>query len=300
MKALVLLNSNARRSGNVLEVVQQDLSEAGIEAEIVRTDTEDEALKALQGITGNDNSGDIDAIIVGGGDGTLNALLPGLLDADKPLGILPLGTANDFAASLELPDDVTGAVGVIAAGLTLDVDVAYANGAPFLNTVNIGLGERIAAEHHGFFKTLFGKLAYPFHWWRAWRNNDPFAATVVADDGHPVRFKAEQVSVSNSESFGGGLRLDDSNAVDSGKLAVAGLRPKGFLSWIRLTLKLATGRLRDSDAAGTMSVRNVRIETQPERRYTADGEDAGRTPVEISVRKRTLTVFVPAGNSPGP
>ena len=292
MKALVILNTNARNGDGQMAGVQRALSDAGIEAMIVESESEQQAVKSLR-----EYAGETDAIIVGGGDGTLNALLPEILKANRPVGVLPLGTANDFAASIDLPDDLDDAVRTIAAGHTRDVDVAYANGKPFLNSVNIGLGERIAAEHGGSSKSLFGISAYPLHWWTAWRNNEPFAATVTIDKQHPVRFKAEQVSVSNSESFGGGLQLDDDNTVDSGKLSVAGMRPRGFFSWINLTLKLARGRLRESDAAGTMPVDNVRIETQPRRRYTADGDDAGRTPIDISVRKQSLPVFAPSRTS---
>lgn len=289
MKAHVILNLNARKSDDQTGLIRQLLDDAGIDATIIVSDTPHEALQSLQ-----DNERSTDAIIVGGGDGTLSALLPAILAARKPLGILPLGTANDFACSINLPDDLTEAVQIIAEGHTRDVDVAFANSKPFLNAVNVGLGERVAAEHGGALKSLLGKFAYPIRWWNAWRRNDPFAATVVIDHEHPVRFKAEQITVSNSEGFGGGVQLDEQDSVDSGKLSVAGMRPRGLLSWLNLTRKLAKGKINDTDHAGMMPVESVRIETQPRRLYTADGDHAGRTPVDISVQKQSLTVFAPA------
>ena len=288
MKALVILNTNARQATDQIETVDGLLAGAGIDAIIATSKNEQQATHILR-----DKIADVDTVIVGGGDGTLNALLPEILRADKPLGVLPLGTANDFARSIDLPDNLSSAIETIAKGKTRSVDVAFANGKPFLNAINVGLGERVAAEHGGSFKMLLGVLAYPLKWWNAWRANDPFAATVVIDHKHPVRFKAEQVSVANSESFGGHFQLDENNTIDSGKLSVAGMRPKGFLSWLNLMLKLTKGNVNDSADAGVMPAKSVRIETQPKRAFSADGDRAGRTPVDISVEKQMLTVFAP-------
>ena len=286
MKALVMLNANARQTVDQMDIVDDLLAEAGIDGTIVASRGKDQAVDTLR-----NNAADVDAIIVGGGDGTLNALLPEILRADKPLGVLPLGTANDFAQSIDLTSDLAAAVETIATGRTRSVDVAFANGKPFLNAINVGLGERVAAEHGGVFKTVFGVLAYPLKWWDAWRANDPFAARIVIDHEHPIRFKAEQVSVANSQSFGGRFQLDETNTIDSGKLSVAGMRPKGFLSWLRLLLKLTKGNVNDAADAGVMPAKSVRIETQPKRAFSADGDRAGQTPVDISVEKQVLTVF---------
>ena len=90
--ALLLLNANARKGETQTEEIEAVLKGRGIAPDTVRTQSVDEAIEALR-----TRGGDHDIVIVGGGDGSLNALLPVLMRLEKPVGIIPLGTANDFA-----------------------------------------------------------------------------------------------------------------------------------------------------------------------------------------------------------
>jgi diacylglycerol kinase family enzyme len=83
--------------------------------------------------------GRLDAIVVGGGDGSVGTVAGVLAGTGVPLGVLPLGTLNHFAKDLGIPTDLAGAVAVIAAGQTRDVDIAEVNGKPFVNNSSIGL-----------------------------------------------------------------------------------------------------------------------------------------------------------------
>ena len=81
--------------------------------------------------------------LVGGGDGSVNAALAGVMKASLPLGILPLGTANDLARTLGLPSDPVAAAGVILAGHTRRIDVGRVNEHLCLNVASLGLSVAI-------------------------------------------------------------------------------------------------------------------------------------------------------------
>ncbi|MGI8914025.1 MAG: diacylglycerol kinase family protein [Chloroflexota bacterium] len=76
---------------------------------------------------------DVDLVVAAGGDGTINAVIGALLDQPKPLGIIPLGTANDLARTLEIPHEVAAACAVIGAGQTRRIDVTSVNDRYFCN-----------------------------------------------------------------------------------------------------------------------------------------------------------------------
>ena len=82
----------------------------------------------------------VDRIVVAGGDGTLAAALPALLEVERPLAVIPLGTANDFARNLGLPAGRTEQLALVAEGAVRRVDLGSVNGRPFLNAASIGLG----------------------------------------------------------------------------------------------------------------------------------------------------------------
>jgi YegS/Rv2252/BmrU family lipid kinase len=254
----------------------------------VRTQTIDEAIEALRA-----RGGDHDIVIVGGGDGSLNALLPLLIWMGKPVGIIPLGTANDFARSLDIPEDPVEATRVIAGGNLRAVDIASANGRPFLNVVNIGVGEKVARLHRGWTKRILGVAGYPLRWLAVWRKSRLLTVSATLDGQAPEDFRASQVSVANSSSFGRHFQIDSENSVHSGRLSVARLDPRNLIAWLKLLPRLLKGNVADSPDAAVSRAKTVRIETRPPAIYSGDGEIMGRTPVEISVKASALLVFAP-------
>ncbi|MDZ7809546.1 MAG: diacylglycerol kinase family protein [Arhodomonas sp.] len=83
---------------------------------------------------------DVEAIVIAGGDGTINQALPALQGSEAVLGILPLGTANDLARSLGIPDDPDAAARVLVEGERTRMDLGCVNGRVFCNVAHIGLG----------------------------------------------------------------------------------------------------------------------------------------------------------------
>lgn len=87
---------------------------------------------------------DPDLLVFGGGDGSLTTAAGRLAHRDTALGVLPLGTTNNFARSLGLPLDLPGAIATLAGGKVADVDLARAGGDLFANMASIGLSVQVA------------------------------------------------------------------------------------------------------------------------------------------------------------
>jgi hypothetical protein len=96
------------------------------------------------------HQGDVDLVVLGGGDGTLNAAVEGLVEAQLPVGIIPLGTANDLARTLALPTDLAQACRVIASGRTRRIDLGQVNGKYFFNVASILLSAGPCPNISGF------------------------------------------------------------------------------------------------------------------------------------------------------
>src|SRR5688572_29445006 len=112
-RALLLVNRHARQAEQFVQAVSLTLASHGLEVI-------EESTRHARAIseTIRRYRDRVDLVIVGGGDGTLNAASDGLVDTQLPLGVLPLGTANDLARTLNLPGDPYEACRVIAAGHT--------------------------------------------------------------------------------------------------------------------------------------------------------------------------------------
>jgi diacylglycerol kinase (ATP) len=102
-----------------------------------------------------------DLLVVGGGDGTLSLAARHLAHRDVALGVLPLGTTNNFARTLGVPLNVTAAVVLLARGKVADVDLGQADGAMFANLVSVGLSGHVAANVRHDLKRVLGRAAYP-------------------------------------------------------------------------------------------------------------------------------------------
>lgn len=170
----LLLNCRSRRGAEAAATAAEALRRSGVA--VVDGGCEDAA--ALPDAI-RDAAGRVDRVVVGGGDGTLNAALPGLLDAGLPLGILPLGTANDLARTLGIPTGLEAAAEVIAAGRTRRIDVGEVNGRPFFNVASVGFGVDLTRALTRDAKRRWGKVGYAVAALRALGRLRPFHAEIV-------------------------------------------------------------------------------------------------------------------------
>ncbi len=239
------------------------------------------------------NAGTVDRVVVGGGDGTLNAAAPALIETGLPLGILPLGTANDLARTLGIPNDVNAACEIISAGLTRTIDVGEANGVPFFNVASLGLSVEIAQTLSRDVKRRFGTFAYVVAACRALLCSHPIKAEICID-GECRQSRTMQIAVGNGRYYGGGLTISEDARIDDGNLDVYSIETNRLWTLALMYPAFRKGRQAVWNEVRTASCAHVDIHTRKPKAVNTDGEILTKTPVHFRVRKEAVTVFVPA------
>lgn len=236
-----------------------------------------------------------DVVIIGGGDGTLHAALQALIPRRIELGVIPLGTANDFAKSLGIPSDIDEAAKLIAdsATRTSPVDVASANGVYFLNASHVGLAVRAAQNRASTSLFRNGVFGYVLSALSAIRESKPFSAILELPNGKR-RIRAMQVTVCNSGFYGHGLTVSSEASPRSGLLHAQYIRPVSMWRWPRMVVAMGLGKLRDDTAIESIEgATELKVVTRKRRRVSADGEIVTETPVKYRIHRGALSVYTP-------
>jgi YegS/Rv2252/BmrU family lipid kinase len=230
-------------------------------------------------------------VIVGGGDGTLNAAAEGVVACGLPLGVLPLGTANDLARTLSLPTDLAAAAEVILAGRTRQIDLGRINGKPFFNVASMGLSIDVARAMTGETKRRWGVLGYPLAFWRASQRRRSFRADIRCDQERR-RLHSVQIWVGNGRHFGGGMTVATDAAIDDGMLDLVSLAPRGFWQLLLTSPLLRWGHHHDPRVRHWRGT-EIEIHTHRPMPVNTDGEVTTETPARVEVVPKGITVFVP-------
>ncbi|MDQ6781045.1 MAG: lipid kinase, partial [Candidatus Eremiobacteraeota bacterium] len=186
----------------------------------------------------------VDCVIVGGGDGTLNSAVDGLVHTQLPLGILPLGTANDLARTLGIAASLPEACATIADGALRRIDVGSVNGKYFFNEAGCGLSKRMARHLTSGGKGAFGVLAVAASGLRVLQSARPFEAE-IRYDGQTKTVRTAHLMVGNGQNFGGVIQNKDA-AIDDNLLDLYSLEIEKPWEVIKALPDVARGSYIDS------------------------------------------------------
>lgn len=240
----------------------------------------------------------IEALVAGGGDGTISTAAGIAWKAGLPLGVIPAGTMNLFARSLKLPLDIWKVLDVLADAAVADVDIATANGRPFVHQFSAGLHARMVRMRNQMdFASRIGKM-------RASTSAafgvmlDPPRFEVVFDidgDGRSDERPVSAISVSNNPLGNNSLFFAD--RVDTGKLGVYLADPLEPTGVGKLAFDIIRGKFKENEAVTASTAERIRLHFPKHRKGAAcvlDGELL-RMPadVEIRIHAGELKVLVP-------
>ncbi len=238
------------------------------------------------------HAGGLDLVIVGGGDGTMSAALPGLLETRLPLGVLPLGTANNLARTLEIPSKLDEACAVIAAGNRRRIDVGIVNDRPFLTTASLGLSVQITEDLSSESKKRWGPLAYGITAFRSLGDASTLYAE-VAYEGKVMRGRVVQIVVGNGRYYGSGLAVAEDARIDDGRLDLYVIRPQPRWRMLLLAPALKRGRQGEKRDVHAIGAKEFTVTTRHPHDIDVDGEIGARTPATFTVMEGALEVFAP-------
>ncbi|MGG6267806.1 lipid kinase [Leptolyngbya sp. AN03gr2] len=286
-RALLLVNRNARKGHDQLEAAIHQLEALGlelIEAPIDRP--------ALLPQTIRENRDRVDFVIVGGGDGTLNAAVEGLVETGLPLGILPLGTANDLARTLGLPVTLPEACQVIANGKIQKIDLGWVNGKYFFNVASLGLSVQITRGLTKTAKKRWGVLAYATTAFQVLWKSRRFKAEIVCD-GRSQKVKTVQIAVGNGRYYGGGMAVAEDAAIDDERLDLYSLEIDHWWQMALALPALRRGTHTKSRWVQSWQGKEIFVYVKKAKSINTDGEITTTTPAHFKVVPKALSVLVP-------
>jgi len=272
MRALLVINPRSRRGREYAELVREELAGCGLQF------TEDETQP-------------VEAVVAGGGDGTIIRAVPMAMERGVPLGIIPLGTFNDLARTLEIPLDVKEACRSIGGGKTRRIDVGRVNGSYFVNEASIGLSTRIARKQTPELKRRFGFLAIVGTTFQTLRESRPFHIN-VEHDGKAERSLTVQVTVANSHHFGGVVDVPDAS-IDDAQLDFFSIEVRSWFGVFPILGAIAARRFTDVPGVRHHRGKAFTVKTRRPHHVTTDGEPAGFTPATFEVLPRAVEIYVP-------
>lgn len=292
-RALLMVNPGARQGTLPLDAIRARLSAA-----IDLIDVPWPGPAAVSD-TVRARAREADLLVLGGGDGTLNAAASGLFDTQLPLGVLPLGTANDFARTLALPPDPLAAADLIVTGAPRAVDLGDVNGHPFLNVASIGFSADLAAGLTREAKRRFGVLGYGVVAARLILQSRLFTA-FIEHDGTVETVRTLQVSVGNGRHYGGGMTVAANATADDGKLDFYSLEVDHWWRLLALLPALRNGTQGDWHDVRAFRTTQVVVRTSRPRPVNTDGELVTFTPASFTIRPAALRVYAPAAGPSHP
>ncbi|WDU79005.1 diacylglycerol kinase [Lysinibacillus sp. G01H] len=274
-----------------LPEVLEKLEVAGYETSCHATTCEGDATLAAK----NAVERGFDIIIAVGGDGTLNEVVSGVSPFENrpKVGLIPMGTTNDFARAVHIPRNIEEAVDIIIQGDTLPVDVGLLNGERYF--INIAAGGRITEltyEVPSKMKTMLGQLAY---YVKAVEMIPSIKASHmrIEYDGEVFDGDAMMFLCGLTNSVGGFEKLAPDASINDGYFTLIVLKKVSLPEFIQLAAMALRGEHLNDDRVIYKKASVVKVTTENEVHLNLDGEYGGDAPATFENLKRHIEIFVP-------
>lgn len=240
----------------------------------------------------------VDVVIAGGGDGTVSAAATILMDTDHALAILPAGTMNLFARSLKIPLGLDAAIEAFATGTVRQVDIASANGKPFVHQFSIGLHAKLVDTRDKMeYASRLGKMRASVRAAFTTIVQPPRVNVSITTDTSEIIVKTTGVGISNN-LFGEG-HLPYADRLDQGVLGVYITTARTTSEIVRFVLNLAMGRWKNNAKVEIHETSSLTLKVRGKRRRpyrcVIDGESSNLArETLIKIHPLALKVLVPA------
>ena len=291
MKTLIVLNPVAGSVGNVGELAQKLrlINDAELRVATKQGDAENFSREAA------DHG--FDLIVAAGGDGTLNAVINGLGEriSDVSVGLVPLGTGNDFARSLNLPKDIDASIELIERRQTRQIDAVRVTSDCTRYFVNVSGGgfsgivdEKLTPE----MKTTWGPLAYLRGAAKALPELCAYRTEMLLDDLEQIAMNLYNVIIANGRYVAGGIPIAREAVIDDGLLDII-LIPERPAAQIALLMgQILMGEHLTNEALVFRRAAKLAVISHPGMWFNVDGELVGNEPAVFEVMPRALRFVV--------
>ena len=234
-------------------------------------------------------------VVAMGGDGTVGDVVRGLVGTDATLGVLPVGTGNDFARNLGLKLDLRESVSTILGGMVRKIDVGMINGTPFVNNCGTGFDAQVMKTMNTGIRFARGYSAFLLAILKTLPTYNPFMLTMEyenAEGTQKIAEKALLVSALNGKMYGGGMLAAPFAEMDDGHLDVLVILAVPKIQLVPLIGQVRAGNHLNHSAVRMLKVRKFTMQTVPAQPLNIDGDVRGLTPAAVEVQNSALKVIV--------
>jgi len=235
-----------------------------------------------------------DLVVSIGGDGTLHETINGIIDQEHHprLGVVPLGTANDFARALQIPLQPEQAIQSLTSSRTKTVDIGRLNDRLFVNVVAAGPIAESLSSVSSEEKTKLGTFAYIKEGIKQLTSTSSHPLVIQYDEnswqGESPLFLAVLTN-----SVGGFESLIPDAAVDDGLLHCFIIKDLNILNTLTVSVSLLLGNLKNHKDVVYFTAKHVSVSSTESVRTNVDGEEGPSLPITLSVLPRHIQVIVP-------
>ncbi len=281
------------RAARAIPELQKAIQVRQLEARLHITDFAGQATQLVQEFP------DLEPIIVVGGDGTLHEVIRGLLDgrsrSERPIGLIPLGTGDDFARGVGIPlANINAALEIILRGRSKWFDAARIGNRSFLNGFGVGFDAQVARTVKTTPKGLPGSLRYLLAIFQELSALEPRPVQVFADDLLVHDAAALLVAVMNLKGYGGGLKINPNGNGADALLEIVIAKRFSKLGTIGILPLLAQGKHLGHPEVQVVQAKKIRLEWRDMMPAHVDGEMLEPARVfELVVLPEAISVFMP-------
>jgi YegS/Rv2252/BmrU family lipid kinase len=229
-----------------------------------------------------------DAVVVCGGDGTLNLAIRDFDLAGSPLALIPMGSGNDFAGVVGIPKRLADACQIVLRGRAREIDVAVVNGRRYLGVAGIGFDSEVARYANERVRFLRGSPVYLYAILRVLPRFQPHRIRIDGVD-EEIMFCA----VGNTRQYGGGIRITPDASIDDQLLDLCIVHRTSRLQLLKTLPQAYRGKHVQSPFVEVRRASSFAIETERPLDVFADGEPVTTTPAKFSIAPEKLRVIVP-------
>lgn len=298
-KQLLIWNSNAGKAGTIDQLHQFFASPSTSFIDIASETRLDATIAdaTKEGCT---------SVIAAGGDGTIHAVVNAIMKIPsrvRPnLGILPLGTANDLAGTLNISDELSLAFAIIERKETTPLDIIRVRAGQFeryfANVATGGNGSRVSAAMTDEIKKAWGAFCYLRGAVAVLSDLVSFNVSIQYDSEKLTNVNAWAVLVANGKSNAGRIMIAPEASVDDGLLDLIIVLDGTAIDMVKIASSVLQGNFLESEQVIYRKATRVTLEAEPTMPFTLDGEvyDEANTcgPIEFDVIKHAIRVFAPS------
>lgn len=297
MKTIIIFNPVAGRgAGAKLGAWLQDwIDQSSLDAQIWETSRAGEAIELAHRA-----ASEAELVVAAGGDGTLGEVLNGIYGTRAKLGVLPLGTGNDFARCIGIGTDINNGTWVLEHGTPQSIDIGKVTlggqSRYFLNVAGAGFDSRCALRINEHRPSILGKLS----------GTTAYLVAVAAEirsfqtaeltlqlDGQTIQTPAVLCAIANAQSYGGGMKVAPDADLCDGLFDVCLIKDVSRTEFMRAFPGVFKGHHTNHPKVEMIRTPTLHLESQPPLPVLVDGEVLGTTPAHFEILPQAIQFWSP-------